>query len=127
MHEDLIIKLRENVSNSDPYISGLLNEAANAIESLTEKKHKPRKFKPPTLLEITEYCASRNNMVDPKKFYDYFSAGDWMDSEGKPVKNWKQKIITWEGRGKNGSKPVSATAQSSTSELHQKWNIHYDN
>ncbi|MFQ9738865.1 MAG: hypothetical protein ACLR06_14920 [Christensenellaceae bacterium] len=31
-----------------------------------------------------------------KKFFDYFEAGEWHDSEGKPVKAWKQKFITWE-------------------------------
>jgi len=31
-----------------------------------------------------------------KQFYDFFDAGDWIDSKDKPVKNWKQKFITWE-------------------------------
>ena len=27
------------------------------------------------------------------KAYDYYSAGNWKDSKGKRVKNWKQKMI----------------------------------
>ena len=46
--------------------------------------------------EVSDYCRERNNNVDPKKFYDYFSTGNWKDSKGNPVKNWKQKMITWE-------------------------------
>ena len=59
-----------------------------------------RVFKKPTLEEIKNYCEKRNNNVDYQKFYDYYTEGKWLDKEGKPVKNWKQRIITWEGRNK---------------------------
>ncbi len=55
-----------------------------------------KKFIPPTLEEIEEYCKERKNNVDSKAFYDYFNEGNWVDSKGNKVKNWKQKIITWE-------------------------------
>ena len=61
----------------------------------------PRKkgeFVPPTLEEVTEYCKSRQSIVDPKAFFDYFNEGKWIDSRGNPVLNWKQKIITWENK-----------------------------
>lgn len=66
-----------------------------------ENPDKPKKkvFTPPTLEEITAYCKERGNDVDPKKFYDYFTAAEWVDGRGNPVKNWKQKIITWESHG----------------------------
>ena len=57
---------------------------------------KRKRFVPPTLEEITTYCKERNNNVDPKKFFDYYQAGEWKDAKGNPVKNWKQKLITWE-------------------------------
>lgn len=71
-----------------------------------------RNFKPPTLEEVQAYCAERGSKVDARKFYDYFSTPDdmgrtWIDSEGKPVRNWKQKIITWE---KKQRMPKSQTA-----------------
>lgn len=55
-----------------------------------------KKFTPPTLEEVQAYCKERNNKVDAKAFFDYFTTGGWKDSKGNPVKNWKQKIITWE-------------------------------
>lgn len=55
-----------------------------------------KKFVPPTLEEVSQYCRERNSSVDPKKFWEYFDTGKWVDSEGKPVKNWKQKLLTWE-------------------------------
>ena len=63
------------------------------------KVKESKRFKEPTLEEITDYCKSRNSNVNPKTFYDYFTAGKWIDSKGQPVKNWKQKIITWEKYG----------------------------
>lgn len=63
------------------------------------EKPKRKKFVPPTLEEVQAYCNERNNNVDAKKFYEYFKEADWHDSKGNKVKNWKQKVITWEGYG----------------------------
>ena len=63
-----------------------------------DRKGKDRKgrFVPPTLEEIEAYCRERNSNVNPKEFFDYFDTGHWIDSKGHEVKNWKQKLITWE-------------------------------
>jgi hypothetical protein len=60
------------------------------------KGKKKSEFIPPTLGEVIAYCASRGNKVDPQKFYDYYDASGWVDGKGNPVRNWKQKCITWE-------------------------------
>ena len=67
-------------------------------ESITKKSNTKRKtFTPPSLEEVEAYCKERKNNVDARKFYDYFTASEWVDSKGNPVRNWKQKVITWEG------------------------------
>ena len=68
-----------------------------------------KKFVPPTLEEVAQYCRERNSSVDPRKFWEYFDTGKWIDSEGKPVKNWKQKLLTWEkfNPGRQQSKPTA--------------------
>ena len=63
------------------------------------RKRPPARFAPPTLEEVQEYAKSRNSDVDPKRFWDYFDAGDWKDAKGQQVKSWKQKFITWERSG----------------------------
>ena len=73
-------------------------------EKEKDKKKYKKRFVKPTLEEVIAYCKERNNNVDPQKFFDYFSASDWIDSKGKPVISWKQKIITWE-RSDDGGKP----------------------
>ena len=65
--------------------------------SFTDSTGKKRKgFIPPTLEEVQAYAKERGREDLAKKFFDYFEAGEWHDSEGKPVKAWKQKFITWE-------------------------------
>ena len=59
------------------------------------KRPRPH-FIPPTLDEVREYAEQRNSGVDPVKFWEYFNAGEWKDAKGQPVRNWKQKFLTWE-------------------------------
>lgn len=73
----------------------------NPIQSESNPNPNPKgkragAFVPPTLKEIEDYCKERNSPVDPKQFFEYFSEGDWKDAKGNAVKNWKQKILTWE-------------------------------
>ena len=66
------------------------------IEKDKDIKRQRAKFVPPTLEEVQAYCKERGNKVDAKAFYDFFTTGNWTDSKGNKVKNWKQKVITWE-------------------------------
>lgn len=59
------------------------------------------KFTPPTLQEISDYVKTKKYTIDPKTFFDYFTESGWVDSKGNKVKNWKQKIITWQNHQKN--------------------------
>lgn len=51
---------------------------------------------PPTLAEVEAYCRERKSPVDPVRFWFYYQEGDWKDANGRPVRNWKQKVIRWE-------------------------------
>ena len=78
-----------------------LNTKESSTKKSNTKKSNTKRFTPPTLEEVEKYCQERKNNVDPKKFFDYFNASDWIDGKGNPVRNWKQKIITWESYGRN--------------------------
>lgn len=56
---------------------------------------KRKKFMPPTLDEIILYIQEKQLKVNGQKFYEYFTEGNWKDSKGNQVKNWKQKLLTW--------------------------------
>lgn len=77
----------------NPYLE---NSPQLIKEELNTKKLN-KDFIPPTLEDIKDYCLNvRHNSVDYQKFYDYYTAGNWKDSKGNKIKNWKQKVITWE-------------------------------
>lgn len=71
------------------------------ISSLKSNKSKNKKDNEyPKLEEVVEYAKERNREDLAQKFYDYFSTGNWIDSKGNKVKNWKQKFITWENNNR---------------------------
>lgn len=70
------------------------------------KEKNNKKFVPPTFEEVQTYAKERGDKVDPKFFFDYFTEGKWIDSKGNPVRNWKQKMVSWEKHNPPQVKPV---------------------
>ena len=58
------------------------------------------RFTPPTVDEVRAYCRERENSIDPQHFVDYYEANGWVQGKGKPIKDWKATVRTWEGRDK---------------------------
>jgi hypothetical protein len=72
-----------------------------------------RKFKPPTRDEVVKYFIDKGySQESGAKAFEYYSIQDWNDANGKPVKNWKAKMIAvWfkdENKEKNGN--ITATS-----------------
>lgn len=88
-----------------------MNKSANADlrNSTPSQKGKAnrKKFVPPSLDEVEQYVEEKRLAIDARRFFDFYTAGEWHDSSGKPVKNWKQKALTWDRREqeKRKSKP----------------------
>lgn len=82
------------------------------IDSKTEPKKATKRnrkqFTPPTIAEIEAYIKEKGLNVNPTKFFTYFDASNWVDSTGKPVLNWKQKLIVWDSH-ENVQKPKKET------------------
>ena len=89
--ENIPLYKETNQSNTDLSITNT---------SSIDNKPTHKRFTPPTLQEVQAYCKERNNNVDAQKFYDYYSTANWYDGKGEKVKNWKQKVITWEKNDK---------------------------
>lgn len=113
-----------------PFIPPIQGEESENKPKIVKPKRKytKKQFVPPTLGEIQEYISTMNLNVDPQAFYDYFTAPDsegrtWIDSEGKPVRNWKQKIQTWSrksGRTRPQKKNVADNFQEALRMLDQE-------
>lgn len=75
-------------------------------------------FIPPTLDDLKDYHSKNKMTFDVQKFFEYFSEGDWIDSHGNPVLNWKQKMHTWQNTEK--AKPTQSK-KNFTVEKEQKY------
>lgn len=64
-------------------------------ESTQQSTSRPTpKSAPPELTEFREYFRTKGyTEAAADKAYNYYAAGGWKDSNGRPVKNWKQKCI----------------------------------
>lgn len=85
-----------------------INENIGIVSSNGNKrvsKGNKRVFVPPTYEEVLEYAKSKGQEDLAQRFFDYFNEGDWIDSQGNKVRNWKQKFLTWCTREEK--KPVS--------------------
>ena len=80
------------------------NTSINNTSINNKKKYIKKSFTPPTLEEVEEYCKKRKNNINPKTFYDWYNENNWIDNNGKEVKNWKGKVITWESHDEDKKK-----------------------
>lgn len=95
-----------------PLGGGGTSVSVSVTDTVTDSV-KRKRFTPPTLEQVKEYAKENSLNVDCEKFYTYFTTPNdagrtWIDSKGNPVKNWKQKLITWAGRERQ-SKPKRDT------------------
>lgn len=67
------------------------------IKNNIENKEKRKRFTPPTVDEVREYCLERNNGIDPETFTAFYASKGWKVGNSQ-MKDWKQAIITWEKR-----------------------------
>ena len=56
-------------------------------------KPKKQAFIPPDIGEFKKYCEEHQHYGIAQKAFDYYSAANWHDGKGNPVRNWKQKLI----------------------------------
>ena len=80
-------------------------EPKQATEIAVTKKPKPKttskRFVPPTVEQVQEYCDSRCNNVNPQKFVDHYDTNGWVRGKGETkIKCWKACVRTWEGSDK---------------------------
>ena len=81
-------------------------------ENDKEKDSKPQKrFTPPTVEEVRQYCTERGNNIDPEHFVDYYTTRGWCLNNGKKVSDWKACVRTWEHNGFSNGKRAQVPAQ----------------
>jgi hypothetical protein len=81
-----------------------LNNASTGFKQLKERKVKESKekerkrnkgFLPPSVFEVIEYFKEKGYTEDSaRKAFEFYNVANWTDSNGKEVKNWKQKMLS---------------------------------
>lgn len=83
-----------------------------------------KRFKKPTLQEISQYCKDRNNGIDPERFFDYNESSGWKVGN-KAMKDWKAAVRNWERRevksnGTHQQAPKQSLAERATA-AREEW------
>ena len=97
-------KVIEGVSKSDrekPETLSKNDSTKESINKLSKENIKKAKFEKPDFQTVNKYIIDKKYNVDSRMFFDFYNEADWIDSNGKQVRNWKQKVITWHNRNKN--------------------------
>ena len=64
-----------------------------------------KRFTPPTVEEVAEYCKERNNNVNAERFVDFYTSKGWKVGK-ESMKDWKACVRTWEGRDRGKVLPA---------------------
>ncbi len=74
-------------------------------DSATPSPTRQKRFTPPTVDDVRDYCQERGNAVDPQRFVDYYTSNGWMVGKNK-MKDWKAAVRNWEQKeGKRNPAP----------------------
>lgn len=84
-------------------------DALNSKKNEIEKKVPPKKrkrFEPPSLQKVQEYCKERSNGVDAWRWYNFYQAKGWLIGKNK-MKDWRAAVRTWEKPKPTPTNPIT--------------------
>ena len=58
-----------------------------------------KRFTPPSVDEVREYCNEINATISPDAFVDFYAAKGWKVGN-QPMKDWKAAVRNWQRREK---------------------------
>lgn len=57
-----------------------------------------KRFTPPSLEDIKDYCSEMGYNIDPQEFLDHYQANGWVQGKGKAIRDWKAALRNWNRR-----------------------------
>ena len=96
----------------------ILNFCAGEVKAVAEVKPKKpvKRFVPPTVEQVQEYCAQRCYNVNAQEFVAHYTANGCRLGKAK-IKDWKACVITWEKNSKSSSNGLSKITQQNLNNL----------
>lgn len=95
-----IQKIQMNTNDTDT----VTDTETDTVTDIKENniKEKSKRFVKPTLEQVDAYCRERNNNINAQTFIDFYEANGWVQGRaGKPLKDWKAAVRTWEKNNYN--------------------------
>ncbi|MCI7779652.1 MAG: DUF6291 domain-containing protein [Bacteroidales bacterium] len=71
-----------------------VNDNVN-ISSNEDRGQIDKRFSPPSLSDINEFCLDNGFDVDANAIFDYYTANGWVQGRNKPIKDWKAAVRQW--------------------------------
>lgn len=98
-YDELTVVEREFVDRADVRAKCVWHKELQAAT----KQVKRKAFTPPTLDEWLDFCREKNlDLEKMRNAYESYVVADWHDSQGNPIRNWKQKILqVWAAKPQN--------------------------
>lgn len=69
-------------------------------ESIREKENTPatrKRFQPPSVSEVADYCREHSLSMDAERFVDYYTANGWMAGRSR-MRDWQAAARNWARR-----------------------------
>lgn len=88
--------------NRDDIVGDTVNDTVTVIHNTVNNTppnppQKGKRFVPPTVEEVREYCKQSGHNVNPEEFVDFYSSKGWKVGSAS-MKDWKAAVRTWSRR-----------------------------
>ena len=102
------------------------NEYDNDLKENTLEGVKEKRFAPPTLENVSEYCREMGyTNVDAARFIDFYTSNGWMVGKNR-MKDWKAAVRNWDRREKNPQRQDGAAEVAKKNRFHNLEEHGYD-
>ena len=102
------------------------NEYDNDLKENTIDGVKEKRFAPPTLENVSEYCREMGyTNVDAVCFIDFYTSNGWMVGKNR-MKDWKAAVRNWDRREKNPQRQDGAAEVAKKNRFHNLEEHGYD-
>lgn len=96
-------------------------ETENQVLGAEVSAQATKRFTPPAVSEVAEYCRERSNGIDAQKFCDYYESKGWVIGKTK-MKSWQAAVRNWESNQspKPSAKPTGYVDESRPETLEER-------
>lgn len=102
------------------------NEYDNDLKENTIDGVKEKRFAPPTLENVSEYCREMGyTNVNAERFIDFYTSNGWMVGKNR-MKDWKAAVRNWDRREKNPQRQDGAAEVAKKNRFHNLEEHGYD-